>query len=143
MNAICLNQYRHLFYLNSHYTNKEKRISEFLFHELQLLQLLLQTVSPPTDSSTKFHYNRITVWVRFPRNWCMRPHSKEIQTNPWHLPVISMCRRVSTIFSVTSSCIRVSLLFCRFSVSNEFKFSKTNGGNTLILKTRGKRRKRW
>lgn len=97
---------------------------------------------PPINSSTEFHYDRITVGVRIRLSWCMRPRSKEIQTNPWHLPVISICRRVSTIFSVTSSCIRVSLLFCRFNVSNEFKFSKTNGGNTLILKIREKRRER-
>lgn len=49
-----------------------------------------------------------------------------------------MCRNVSTIFSVTSSGICTSLLFCRFSVSNEFKFSKTTGGNILILANRKK-----
>lgn len=36
----------------------------------------------------------------------------------------------------------VSLLFCRLSVSREFKFSKTKGGSTLILKKRKKKRER-
>lgn len=36
----------------------------------------------------------------------------------------------------------VSLLFCRLSVSREFKFSKTKGGNTLILKKGKKKRER-
>jgi len=37
------------------------------------------------------------------------------------------------MFSVTSSGICVSLLFCKFKVSSELRFSNTRGGSTLIL----------
>lgn len=49
------------------------------------------------------------------------------------LPVISIWRRVSMIFSVTSSGMCTSLLFCRLRVSSELRFSNTRGGSTLIL----------
>lgn len=49
------------------------------------------------------------------------------------LPIISITVAVSTIASSASSGTRVSLLFCRFNISKEFKFSKAIIGNVLML----------
>lgn len=49
-------------------------------------------------------------------------------------PTMSTTRNVSIIGSITSSGIRVSLLFCMFNVSNEFKFSNASAGSTSMLK---------
>lgn len=49
-------------------------------------------------------------------------------------PTMSTTRNVSMIGSMTSSGIRVSLLFWMFNVSSEFKFSNADAGNTDILK---------
>lgn len=49
------------------------------------------------------------------------------------VPIISIPRSVSRTGSITSSGIRVNLLFCSLSVSNEFRFSKTMGGKTCML----------
>lgn len=46
---------------------------------------------------------------------------------------MSTTRSVSMIGSITSSDIRDSLLFWIFNVSNEFKFSNADAGNTEIL----------
>lgn len=50
-----------------------------------------------------------------------------------YLPTISTTRNVSIIGSITSSGIRVSLLFWIFSVSREFKFSNADAGSTEML----------
>lgn len=50
-----------------------------------------------------------------------------------HLPTMSTTRKVSMIGSITSSGIRVSLLFWMFNVSSEFKFSNDEAGNTEML----------
>jgi len=49
------------------------------------------------------------------------------------LPIISITVAVSTIASSASSGTRVSLLFCRFNISKEFKFSNAIIGNVLML----------
>lgn len=49
------------------------------------------------------------------------------------LPIISITVAVSTIASSASSGTRVSLLFCRFNISKEFKFSKAIIGKVLML----------
>lgn len=46
---------------------------------------------------------------------------------------MSTTRSVSMIGSITSSDIRDNLLFWIFNVSNEFKFSNADAGNTEIL----------
>lgn len=51
-----------------------------------------------------------------------------------HLPMTSTTRRVSTTGSITSSGMCIILLFCKFKVSREFKFSKPKAGRALILK---------
>lgn len=51
----------------------------------------------------------------------------------FYLPIISTTRNVSMIGSITSSGMRVNLLFCMFNVSSEFKFSNAIAGNTLML----------
>lgn len=50
-----------------------------------------------------------------------------------YLPIMSITVAVSTIASSASSGTRVSLLFCRFNISKEFKFSKAIMGNVLML----------
>lgn len=47
---------------------------------------------------------------------------------------MSTTRSVSIMGSITSSGIRVNLLFCMFNVSNEFKFSNASAGSASILK---------
>ena len=52
----------------------------------------------------------------------------------WQLPVISTTLRVSNRGSIISRDIDVSLLFCKFIVSNELRFSNIMAGRTLMLK---------
>lgn len=47
---------------------------------------------------------------------------------------MSTTRNVSMIGSITSSGIRVSLLFWMFNVSSEFKFSNAEAGKTDMLR---------
>lgn len=49
---------------------------------------------------------------------------------------MSTTRKVSIIGSITSSGIRVNLLFWMFNVSKEFKFSNDDAGNTEMLTKR-------
>lgn len=50
-----------------------------------------------------------------------------------YVPIISTTRNVSSIGSIISSGICCSLLFCRFSVSREFRLSKPIVGSWWIL----------
>lgn len=48
-------------------------------------------------------------------------------------PDTSIVLKVSNIGSIGSSAKKVNLLFCKLSVSNEFKFSNARVGSIFIL----------
>jgi hypothetical protein len=56
------------------------------------------------------------------------------ERNVFSLPIMSTFLSVSTMGSMTSSGMCFSLLFCKFNVSSELRFSKASEGIVLMLK---------